>query len=149
MANATIEQPGGTTIRPNKAAHFGALAAEWWDAKGSSAMLHRLNPVRLAFIREAIDLHFGGDVRAIRPLAGKRALDAGCGAGLLCEPLARLGAQVTGIDAAPENIAAARAHAEAMGLAMDKPRGIAWSPVKGLHLSSDLTLNYIVTARKA
>ncbi len=93
MANATIEQPGSATIRPGEAAHFGALAAEWWDANGSSAMLHRLNPVRLGFIREAIDAHFGSDPAALRPLAGKHALDVGCGAGLLCEPLARLGAR--------------------------------------------------------
>lgn len=244
MDNATA------TIDPKEAAHFGALAAEWWDPKGSSAMLHKLNPVRLAFIREAIDAHFGIDSRALRPLAGKRALDVGCGAGLLCEPLARLGAQVTGVDAAPENIAAARAHADGMGLSADiityhegelatlglfgfdlvcsleviehvtdkaaflktladalapdglmilscpnrtpqsrlllvevaerlghvprgthdwkqfvtpaelrdlasgaglvlnEPKGITWSPLSGLHLSDDLSLNYIATARK-
>lgn len=239
MANAS----SSTTIRPEEAAHFGKLAADWWDPKGSSAMLHRLNPVRLAFLREAIDRHWQGDSRAVRPLAGKSALDVGCGAGLLCEPLARLGAAVTGVDAAAENIAAARAHAigaglsiaydhgeldtltlgqfdlvtsmeviehvadkaaflaalrerlapgglmvlstpnrtvqsrvlmvEAaerlgmvprgthhwddfvtpielhdllaqQGLTMGNPRGIAWSPVKGLHLSDDLALNYIV-----
>lgn len=242
MDNATA------TINPREAEHFGALAADWWDPKGSSAMLHKLNPVRLGFIREAIDSHFGTDSRTLRPLSGKRALDAGCGAGLLCEPLARLGAAVTGVDAAPENIAAASAHAQAMGLPIDyrqgelgalglsgfdlvcsleviehvtdksaflaslaaalsddglmilscpnrtpasrlllveaaerlgkvprgthdwhqfptpeelrelaesaglvlgEPKGIAWSPVSGLHLSDDLSLNYIVTARKA
>ena len=115
MTNATT----GTTIRPEEAAHFGSLAADWWDPKGASAMLHRLNPVRLAFIRAAIDAHWGGDSRALTPLAGKRALDVGCGAGLLCEPLARLGASVTGVDAAAENIAAAKAHAEGAGLAID------------------------------
>jgi len=244
MSNATP----ATTIRDGEAAHFGALAADWWDPKGASAMLHRLNPVRLAFIREAVDAHWNCDSRSLRPLEGKRALDAGCGAGLLCEPLDRLGAEVTGVDAAPENIDAARAHAEAMGLAIDyrqgeiatlglsgfdlvtaleviehvadkpaflaalaaamkpdglmvlsapnrtarsrlllvgaaerlgaiprgthhwdlfvtpaelsellaaaglamgTPRGIAWSPTKGLHLSSDTNLNYIVTARPA
>jgi len=244
MANATISP---VTIRPKEAAHFGALAADWWDPKGSSAMLHRLNPVRLAFIREAIDLHWGGDVRARQPLAGKTALDVGCGAGLLCEPLARLGAEVTGVDAAAENIGAARAHAQAggldiayhagelaqlpaatfdlvtameviehvadkgafvhqlqerladgglmvistpnrtarsklllvegaerlgmvprgthhwqdfvtpeelrellaaAGLEMSEPRGIAFSPMRGLELSGDVSLNYIVTARR-
>lgn len=244
MANATIR----TTIRPDEAAHFGKLAADWWNPKGSSAMLHRLNPVRLGFIRQAMDAHWGTDSRGIRPLAGKRALDAGCGAGLLCEPLARLGAAVTGIDAAAENIAAAQAHAAAMdlaidyrcgdiaglglagfdlvtamevlehvaskgaflaalaaalapgglmvlstpnrtvrsrlllvegaerlgaiprgthhwgdfvtpgelrellagaGLAMGEPQGIGWSLSKGLHVSDDLSLNYIVTARAA
>ena len=235
------------TIRPDEAAHFGKLAAEWWDPNGSSAMLHKLNPVRLAFVREAIDRHWRGDSRSLKPLAGKRALDVGCGAGLLCEPLARLGAGVTGVDAAEENIAAARLHAEGSrlviayrhgdvaelglngfdlvtsteviehvadkaafvgalatalapdglmilsipnrtpqsrlllvegaerlgaiprgthhwddfatpeeldnllseaGLVMGEPRGIAWSPGKGLHLSDNLALNYIVTATK-
>lgn len=105
-----------STINPEEAAHFGALAAEWWDPEGSSAMLHRLNPVRLGYIRDAINLHFGVDPAGLRPLTGKRALDVGCGAGLVCEPLARMGAEVTGLDAAPENIAAARAHAEPQGL---------------------------------
>ena len=104
------------TIRPEEASHFGALAADWWDPKGSSAMLHRLNPVRLGFIRGAIDRHWGGDIESASPLAGKAAVDVGCGAGLLCEPLSRLGAAVTGVDAAPENAAAAAAHAEAAGL---------------------------------
>jgi 2-polyprenyl-6-hydroxyphenyl methylase/3-demethylubiquinone-9 3-methyltransferase len=241
MANASST----STILAHEAEHFGALAADWWDPNGSSAMLHRLNPVRLGFIRAAIDAHWSGDSRSVRPLAGKRALDVGCGAGLLCEPLARLGAGVTGVDAAAENIAAAKDHAAGAGLAIDyrcgdvstlglagydlvtsleviehvadpeafiaalrsalapdglmilstpnrsarsrlllveaaersgmvprgthhwdqfitpdelcellgaaglsmgEPRGIAWSPAKGLHLSSDLALNYIVTA---
>lgn len=106
------------TINPSEAAHFGALAADWWDPHGSSAMLHRLNPVRLAYIRERIDAHWHGDARILRPLAGKTALDVGCGAGLLAEPLARMGADVTGVDAAPENIAAARDHAAGQGLAI-------------------------------
>ncbi len=246
MTDASIASPGANeTIRPAEAAHFGALAADWWDPAGSSAMLHKLNPVRLAFLREAVDLHWGGDVRSIRPLAGKTALDVGCGAGLLAEPLARLGAAVTGVDAAEENIAAATVHATGaglpvtyyhgelaalglgrfdlitamevlehvadkpafiaqlaahlkpgglmvlstpnrtlasrtllvgaaelvgavpkgthhwsdfatpdelrdllagVGLAMGEPRGIAWLPSKGLHLSHDMALNYIVTA---
>jgi 2-polyprenyl-6-hydroxyphenyl methylase/3-demethylubiquinone-9 3-methyltransferase len=243
---ADINSLAAPTIRADEAAHFGKLAADWWDPKGSSAMLHRLNPVRLTFIRTAIDRHWGGDPESVRPLAGKIALDVGCGAGLLCEPLARLGAQVTGVDAAPENVAAAEAHADgaglpiayrtgelaalppatfdlvtnmevlehvadkrafvaalaqrlapgglmilstpnrtpqsrlllvgaaeaiglvpkgthhwddfvtpdelrdllaAAGLAMGEPQGIAFSPAKGLHLSSDLSLNYIVSAR--
>lgn len=115
MGNATSP----TTIRPEEAAHFGQLARDWWDPKGSSAMLHRLGPVRLGFIREAIDRHWHTDSQALKPLAGRRALDVGCGAGLLCEPLARLGAAVSGVDAAPENIAAANNHAAGMGLQID------------------------------
>ncbi|MEQ1640913.1 MAG: bifunctional 2-polyprenyl-6-hydroxyphenol methylase/3-demethylubiquinol 3-O-methyltransferase UbiG [Novosphingobium sp.] len=244
MANASST----ATIRPDEAAHFGQLAADWWDPKGSSAMLHKLNPVRLGFLRTAIDAHWATDLRGVRPLAGKRALDVGCGAGLLCEPLARLGAMVTGVDAARENIAVAKAHATGGGLAIDyrcgdvgrlglkdfdlvtsmeviehvadkpaflaalagalapgglmvlstpnrtpasklllveaaerigmvprgthhwddfvtpeelaellkglglkmgAPRGIGWSPSKGLHLSAELTLNYIVTVTSA
>lgn len=120
MSDATTSAPSNSsrapTIRPDEAAHFGALARDWWDPKGSSAMLHRLNPVRLAFVRAAIDRHWGQDTAAIRPLAGKSALDVGCGAGLLAEPLARLGAEVTGVDAAPENVAAAAVHADGVGL---------------------------------
>lgn len=107
------------TIRPEEAAHFGKLAQDWWDPNGSSAMLHRLNPVRLGFIRDAIDAHWPGSARSARPLSGRRALDVGCGAGLLCEPLARLGADMTGVDAAAENIAVASAHAAGSGLAID------------------------------
>lgn len=117
MAKATVTSATSpATIRPEEAAHFGALAAEWWNPKGSSAMLHKLNPVRLAFLRDAVDMHWGGNIESASPLAGKRALDVGCGAGLLCEPLARLGAEVTGVDASPENTQAAAAHAEGAGL---------------------------------
>ncbi|BBC71084.1 bifunctional 3-demethylubiquinone 3-O-methyltransferase/2-octaprenyl-6-hydroxy phenol methylase [Altererythrobacter sp. B11] len=245
MGDATV---ANATIRPEEAAHFGALAKDWWDPQGSSAMLHRLNPVRLAYIRDAIDRHWPQDGESLRPLAGRSALDIGCGAGLLCEPLARLGAEVTGVDAAPANVEAAALHAEGAGLdirymagevglldigqfdlvtsmeviehvadkpafaadlaarlapgglmvlstpnrtlasrlllvdgaeavgmiprgthrwsdfitpeelgellagaglAMGEPTGIGFSPLKGLHLSRDLSLNYIVTARHA
>lgn len=108
-----------STINPSEAAHFGAQAADWWDPNGASAMLHKLGPVRMRYIREAIDAHWNGDTRTLRPLAGKRVLDVGCGAGLAAEPLARMGAEMTAIDAAAENIAVARNHAAAMGLAID------------------------------
>jgi 2-polyprenyl-6-hydroxyphenyl methylase/3-demethylubiquinone-9 3-methyltransferase len=120
MVNASEAPLGaGTTIDPREAAHFGRMAADWWDPRGSSAMLHRLNPVRLGYIRDQIDRHWNADECSRRPLVGKRAADVGCGAGLLAEPLARLGADVTGVDAAPENIAAARLHAEGQGLGID------------------------------
>ncbi len=119
MANATTVN----TIRPEEAAHFGKLAAQWWDPNGSSAMLHKLNPVRLSFLRDCVDAHFGTDPQSVRPLTGKRALDVGCGAGLLAEPLARMGAEVVALDAAAENIAAARSHAEGVGLSIDYRAG--------------------------
>jgi 2-polyprenyl-6-hydroxyphenyl methylase / 3-demethylubiquinone-9 3-methyltransferase len=111
------------TIDPREAAHFGRMAADWWDPKGSSAMLHRLNPPRLAYLRAAVDAHWGGDPTGFAPLAGRTALDVGCGAGLVCEPLARLGAEVTGVDAAAENVEVARVHAAAGGLRIDYRAG--------------------------
>ena len=108
-----------TSILPEEVEQFGRLAADWWDPDGSSAMLHKLNPVRLKYIRDQLDQHWQCDECNRTPLDGKSALDVGCGAGLLAEPLARLGATVTGIDATPEVIAVAREHAAAMGLAID------------------------------
>ena len=105
-----------TSIVASEATHFGAMAGDWWDPDGASAMLHKLNPVRLAYIRDMIDQHFHLDECTLRPLTGKRALDVGCGAGLLAEPLARLGAAVTAVDAAPELIEVAKAHAAGQGL---------------------------------
>ncbi len=123
MTKASMTATENNTIRANEAVHFGALAADWWDPKGSSAMLHKLNPVRLEFIRGAVDAHFGCDRSARRPLEDKAVLDVGCGAGLLCEPLSRLGGRVTGVDAAPENIEVARTHAAASGLDIDYHAG--------------------------
>ena len=108
-----------TSILPSEAAHFGGLAGDWWDPDGASAMLHKLNPVRLAYIRDMIDQHFHLDECGFRPLEGRSALDVGCGAGLLAEPLTRLGAEVTAVDAAPELIAAAQAHAAGQGISID------------------------------
>ena len=108
-----------TTIVKEEAERFGKLAADWWDPNGSSAMLHKLNPVRLKYLRDRIDQHWQADECSRTPLDGKSALDVGCGAGLLAEPLARLGAKVIGVDASPEVIAVARGHAATMGLAID------------------------------
>jgi 2-polyprenyl-6-hydroxyphenyl methylase/3-demethylubiquinone-9 3-methyltransferase len=108
--------PATSTIDTGEAAFFGALAEDWWDPKGSSAMLHRINPVRMAYIRDACVARWALDARARHVLAGKTALDVGCGAGLVTEPLARMGAQVTGIDAAAENITAAQAHGRGLGI---------------------------------
>ena len=108
-----------TSILQEEIEQFGKLASDWWDPKGASAMLHKLNPVRLGYIRDWIDQHWALDEHSRRPLAGKTALDVGCGAGLLAEPLARLGAKVTAIDPAAELIEAAREHAAGQGLDID------------------------------
>ena len=108
-----------TTIVREEAERFGRLAADWWDPDGRSAMLHKLNPVRLKYLRDRIDQHWQIDECSRTPLDGKTALDVGCGAGLLAEPLARLGAKVRGIDASPDVIAVARGHAVTMGLEID------------------------------
>jgi len=108
-----------TSIVPEEVEQFGRLAADWWDPQGGSAVLHKLNPVRLKYIRDQIDQHWQCDECGRNPLTGKTALDVGCGAGLLAEPLARLGAKVTGIDATPAVIAVAREHAATMALDVD------------------------------
>jgi 2-polyprenyl-6-hydroxyphenyl methylase/3-demethylubiquinone-9 3-methyltransferase len=115
---------GARTIGPNtvdaeEIARFDRLAATWWDENGPMKPLHAMNPARLSFIREQALLHFGGDMRSLAPLAGLTAVDVGCGGGLLSEPLARMGADVTGLDPASGNIAIARQHAERAGLAID------------------------------
>src|SRR3954464_15994664 len=112
-----------TSIVASEVEQFSKLAADWWDPDGASAMLHKLNPVRLKYIRDQIDQHWQCDECSRTPLEGKSALDVGCGAGLLCEPLARLGANVTGVDASPEVIAVARDHAAAVGLEIDYRAG--------------------------
>ena len=209
-----------TSVVPEEVQQFGKLAGDWWDPRGASAMLHKLNPVRLAYIRDWVDQHWALDEHSRRPLEGKSALDVGCGAGLLAEPLARLGAQVTAIDPAAELIAAAREHAAGQGLAIDyrvsavedltgtfdlitsmeviehtatawsrlititlaegigaipkgthdfdkfiapermkqllanaglkclDVEGLAFSPTRGLHLSEDVSLNYLVAATR-
>src|SRR3954447_7230424 len=112
-----------TSILAEEVERFGKLAGDWWDPAGASAMLHKLNPVRLKYVRDQIDRHWQTDECSRRPLEGKTALDVGCGAGLLAEPLARLGAKVSGLDASHELIEAARAHAERQGLAIDYRAG--------------------------
>jgi 2-polyprenyl-6-hydroxyphenyl methylase/3-demethylubiquinone-9 3-methyltransferase len=111
------------SIVAEEAARFSRLAGDWWDPNGASAMLHKLNPVRLKYIRDQVDQHWQCDECSLKPLEGRTALDVGCGAGLLTEPLARLGASVTGLDASADLIAAARDHATAQGLAIDYRSG--------------------------
>ena len=114
-----MNRTANPTVDPQEIAQFAAIADAWWDEEGAFRPLHRLNPVRLRYIRDNLCAHFGLDAEAPKPLNGLRLVDVGCGGGLLCEPLARMGATVTGIDAAEEGIAAARAHADAVGLAID------------------------------
>lgn len=108
-----------TSIDPAEIAKFEAMAAEWWDPKGKFKPLHMMNPVRLDYIDMQIAAEFGRDRRSLRPFEGLRILDIGCGGGLVSEPMARLGAQVVGADAAEGNIAIARLHAEQQGLNID------------------------------
>lgn len=116
MTTTIASLPPAPSIAANEAEFFGKLAEDWWNPKGSSAMLHRITPARSALVRDAAAMHFERSTKSRRPLAGLAALDIGCGAGLMTEPLARMGATATGIDAAPENITAAAAHAKAGGL---------------------------------
>jgi 2-polyprenyl-6-hydroxyphenyl methylase/3-demethylubiquinone-9 3-methyltransferase len=104
------------TIDQTEIDRFAALADQWWDGSGKFAPLHRLNPTRLRFIRDRLARDRGSDIDGPAPLAGMRVLDVGCGGGLVAEPLARMGAMVTGIDPAVENIRAAQLHAEEDGL---------------------------------
>ncbi len=117
MVHAAVNH--ASSVDGEEIAHFAALADEWWNPAGGLAPLHALNPTRLEFIRDHLAGHLGRDALAERPLDGARLLDVGCGGGLLCEPLARLGATVVGIDAAAESIAVANRHAEQSGLAID------------------------------
>jgi 2-polyprenyl-6-hydroxyphenyl methylase/3-demethylubiquinone-9 3-methyltransferase len=107
------------TVDPDEVARFSALADTWWDPRGKMGVLHKFNPVRLGFIKDAACKRFTRDAKRLDALAGLRILDIGCGGGLLSEPLARLGAAVVGADPAAANIAAARLHAEEGGLAVD------------------------------
>ena len=107
------------TIDPAEIAKFEAMAAEWWDPNGKFRPLHMMNPVRLDYITRQIAAEFGRDLTAERPFEGLRPLDIGCGGGLLSEPMARLGADVVGADAAERNIPVARVHAEQSGLTID------------------------------
>ena len=120
-----MSAPASTShsIDPADVARFSAIAEDWWNPRGKFAPLHALNPVRLAFIREHALARFGRDARERTPFVGLRALDVGCGGGLICEPLARLGFKVTGLDASERNISVAGLHATAVGLDIDYRAG--------------------------
>jgi 2-polyprenyl-6-hydroxyphenyl methylase/3-demethylubiquinone-9 3-methyltransferase len=114
---------GASSIVADEVGRFAAQAHDWWDPHGSEAMLHKLNPVRLRYVRDQIDQHWQCDECSRSPLAGRTALDVGCGAGLLAEPLARLGAKVTGLDASADLINVAQEHARSSGLTIEYRAG--------------------------
>jgi 2-polyprenyl-6-hydroxyphenyl methylase / 3-demethylubiquinone-9 3-methyltransferase len=111
------------TVDKSEVERFAGNAAEWWNQRGPFATLHQITPIRLAYLREEILRHFGGDPRSPRPFAGVSVVDIGCGGGLVAEPLTRLGASVTGVDPGAENIAAAEAHALAQRLPIEYRAG--------------------------
>lgn len=113
------DRAGAASVDAAEIARFAALAERWWDPDGPFRPLHALNPVRIAWVRDALAADGGRDAAALRPLAGLRLLDAGCGGGLLAEPMCRLGASVVAIDAAARTVEAARHHADASALAID------------------------------
>ncbi|GAB5506059.1 MAG: bifunctional 2-polyprenyl-6-hydroxyphenol methylase/3-demethylubiquinol 3-O-methyltransferase UbiG [Rhizobiaceae bacterium] len=114
-----MAQAARTTVDDAEIERFSALAAEWWNPNGKFRPLHKFNPTRLAYIRDKAAEHFGRDPRAVKPLEGLRILDIGCGGGLLCEPMARLGAEVVGADASETNIEVAKLHAAESGVKID------------------------------
>lgn len=120
-----MSAPASRTVDDAEIAKFSALAGEWWDPAGKFAPLHRLNPVRLGYIRDRACAHFGRDAKSLVPLTGLTLVDIGCGGGLIAEPMARLGASVTAIDAGEAGIDAARVHAAQCGLAIDYRRATA------------------------
>ncbi|MGA0607533.1 bifunctional 2-polyprenyl-6-hydroxyphenol methylase/3-demethylubiquinol 3-O-methyltransferase UbiG [Phenylobacterium sp. VNQ135] len=115
----TSQTSARSSIDPAEVERFSRIAAEWWDPNGKFAPLHKFNPVRLAFIRDHALYRFGRDGAERRPFEGLRLLDIGCGGGLLSEPMARLGFQVTAVDASERNIATASTHAAEQGLSID------------------------------
>jgi 2-polyprenyl-6-hydroxyphenyl methylase/3-demethylubiquinone-9 3-methyltransferase len=137
----SIDPQAHSSIDEADVARFSAIAAEWWDPRGKFAPLHRFNPVRLGFIREQTLNHFRRDETARTPFQNLRLLDIGCGGGLLCEPMARLGFSVTGVDASERNIAIASAHAEEVGVAVDYRAGAVETLVERGEPGFDVILN--------
>jgi 2-polyprenyl-6-hydroxyphenyl methylase/3-demethylubiquinone-9 3-methyltransferase len=109
----------GGTVDADEVARFARLAGQWWDPRGPMAALHKFNPMRLGYVRDRAAAHFGRDPKRLDCLAGLRMLDIGCGGGILCEPLTRLGASLVGIDPAEKNITVAQRHAAQSSLAID------------------------------
>ncbi len=140
MASATApETLTRPSIDPLEVEKFSRIAAEWWDPESKFKPLHKFNPVRLGYIRDVICDHFG--VSGDMPLKGLRILDIGCGGGLVCEPMARLGASVTGVDAAEANVKTASVHAEEQGLTIDYRHGVAEQLLENGEPPFDVVLN--------
>jgi 2-polyprenyl-6-hydroxyphenyl methylase/3-demethylubiquinone-9 3-methyltransferase len=118
-SSANLSGTPASTVDPAEVAKFSKLSDEWWDPNGKMAPLHKINPLRLTYIRDAACRKFERNVKSLNCLSGLRILDIGCGAGLLCEPFTRLGAQVIGVDPSATNIAAARLHADKGHLSID------------------------------
>ncbi len=137
------------SIDPAEVEKFSRMAQEWWDPRGKFAPLHRFNPTRLAFIRRQAERRFGLQATARRPLEGLSVLDIGCGGGLLCEPMARLGALVTGVDASERNVKTAVAHAHAQGLTIDYRVGTAEGLLAAGEGPFDIVLNMEVVEHVA
>lgn len=130
-----------SSIDPAEVERFSRIAAEWWDPKGKFAPLHKFNPVRLGFIRDQALHRFGRDAKARRPFEGLRLLDIGCGGGLLCEPMSRLGFHVVGVDASERNIGTASAHAAEQGVEVDYRASTAEALVEAGEPAFDVILN--------
>lgn len=130
-----------SSIDPAEVERFSRIAAEWWDPKGKFAPLHKFNPVRLGFVRDQALYRFGRDPTARRPFEGLRLLDIGCGGGLLCEPMSRLGFHVVGVDASERNIGTASAHAAEQGVEVDYRASTAEALVEAGEPAFDLILN--------
>lgn len=143
------EAPHTPSIDPDEVAKFSAMAADWWDPTGKFRPLHRFNPTRLGFIRETAERHFGLDPASRTPLQGLRLLDIGCGGGLVSEPMTRLGATVTGVDASEANIKTAITHARETGLKIDYRQGTAEGLLAGGEAPFDIVLNLEVVEHVA
>lgn len=144
-----VNTPSAPSIDPDEVEKFSSIAAEWWDPKGKFRPLHRFNPVRLGFIRETIEAHFNLAPNAKRPFEGLRLLDIGCGGGLISEPMARLGASVTGVDASQENIKTAMTHASEDGLDIDFRAGTVEGLIEANEPRFDVVLNLEVVEHVA
>ena len=144
-----MAQSAASSIDPAEVERFSRIAAQWWDGAGAFAPLHRFNPVRLGFIREQALARFARDPRAKAPFEGLRLLDIGCGGGLLCEPMRRLGFEVVGVDASERNIAAAAVHAAQAVLDIDYRCGAAEQLLEAGEPGFDVVLNMEVVEHTA